>query len=569
MMKKLTIVQRAHNNLDSKMTDDDHPSFQKCLLQLNKCSSLSQLSKLVLSPFKVYLQDANSGETNVPSDNYFDDLTPELEQLILAKSCVTFCSHLLSQCISIGFSLNDTKRYWKSVKGDWWSTFVQKGPLYWMRKLINGSYQGLDKDLKLTIKRLEELERVNATIVGFLVRSLIAFSQLELLDEQLMPLVEHFIKDVHPLFDVASHLTSESPTLDGQPTNDNKTLPTDDIEPSEIQEERRNTYELVVALDSCIIRACNQHLNTADQVLKKHSIPGHFRRNWVKYVGASVVAGVLGRTAYNNRDAIINTLFDVREATIRFGEQYVVNPLSNIYSVIRYDKHSILLTDPQGLESSITSLENMMTQYASDHSLKSLSVEEVKNLARMGDLSIIMRNYEAQIKHPIYNVLFGDVARIMLVQLQKQRVDLERALVAMDKLLRSNEINFEMIALMPAVLLVVFGVLYFSTVRRDRDRSIQQQMITLLSNVEKILNGNNMKDKVDLDDESFGLVYLYTYRIKMLVRNKFGLITEMDDTDRYEFYDDLREISHDNFEISQKLGTVQRMFRCYSFLKLQ
>lgn len=123
---------QAQNNLDSLMTDDDHPSFHQCLQQLNTCPSLSQLSRKYLTSLICDLREKIQNP-NSPKATMLYDLNPDQEELILAKACVAFCACLLSQCTQLGFSINDTKKYWRSVQGDRISLLIQKGPFYWIR----------------------------------------------------------------------------------------------------------------------------------------------------------------------------------------------------------------------------------------------------------------------------------------------------------------------------------------------------------------------------------------------------------------------------------------------------
>lgn len=70
-----------------------------------------------------------------------------------------------------------------------------------------------------------------------------------------------------------------------------------------------------------------------------------------------------------------------------------------------------------------------------------------------------MRCYENELKNPIKNALFGQLARTLLVQVQKLKVDTEGALLQLDQILRANELNMAFIAAIPALILGV-GIFY-------------------------------------------------------------------------------------------------------------
>jgi nuclear-control-of-ATPase protein 2 len=46
--------------------------------------------------------------------------------------------------------------------------------------------------------------------------------------------------------------------------------------------------------------------------------------------------------------------------------------------------------------------------------------------------------YEKAIQSPIKNAIFGDLIQLILIQVQKSIVDIESAMLALDKLLKSN-----------------------------------------------------------------------------------------------------------------------------------
>jgi hypothetical protein len=123
----------AQNNLDSLLTDDEIPAFHQLLGHLNACPSLSQLARKYLASYKSDLREKiqnNGASTKV---TLIPEFSEEQEELILAKACATFCYCLLNQCAQLGFTIYDTKRYWRSVQGNRVTLLIQKGPFYWIR----------------------------------------------------------------------------------------------------------------------------------------------------------------------------------------------------------------------------------------------------------------------------------------------------------------------------------------------------------------------------------------------------------------------------------------------------
>ena len=53
----------------------------------------------------------------------------------------------------------------------------------------------------------------------------------------------------------------------------------------------------------------------------------------------------------------------------------------------------------------------------------------------------------------------GDLLELILIQVQKSKVDLQIAMSALDQLLRSNELNFEVMAIVPTLLILYMIIL--------------------------------------------------------------------------------------------------------------
>ena len=75
-------------------------------------------------------------------------------------------------------------------------------------------------------------------------------------------------------------------------------------------------------------------------------------------------------------------------------------------------------------------------------------------------MDVLMREYESGLKRPIWNTLNGQLARALLIQVQKLKVDTESAMLELNQILRANELNVALIAAIPA-LIVGGGLLYF------------------------------------------------------------------------------------------------------------
>ena len=60
-------------------------------------------------------------------------------------------------------------------------------------------------------------------------------------------------------------------------------------------------------------------------------------------------------------------------------------------------------------------------------------------------------------KGGVTSFLFGDMMRTLLIQIQKGKVDAESVMFALDKLIRANELNFQIFAAVPVIYCIGYG----------------------------------------------------------------------------------------------------------------
>ncbi|KAJ2811805.1 Nuclear control of ATPase protein 2, partial [Coemansia furcata] len=74
-----------------------------------------------------------------------------------------------------------------------------------------------------------------------------------------------------------------------------------------------------------------------------------------------------------------------------------------------------------------------------------------------------MRVYSREVQQPFRNAVFGDLIQAMLIQVQKVKVDVGQTMAALDKLLKSNELNFLLLSTVPATLTVYVAARWLFT----------------------------------------------------------------------------------------------------------
>ncbi|KAL6009878.1 hypothetical protein ACLOJK_000309 [Asimina triloba] len=108
---------------------------------------------------------------------------------------------------------------------------------------------------------------------------------------------------------------------------------------------------------------------------------------------------------------------------------------------------------------SVTELEEVQLTANSLHRMLLAFSEQTKgeklpeNMSDQDMLEIVMVSYEKELTHPLQSLLGGELARALLIQIQKLKLDIETAMLELNQILRANEINFAILAALPAFFL--------------------------------------------------------------------------------------------------------------------
>lgn len=207
----------------------------------------------------------------------------------------------------------------------------------------------------------------------------------------------------------------------------------------------------------------------------------------------------------------------------------------------------------------------MVTQFAEDHStnISAAEMQEIIKNTRDGDLSLVMKEYEINLKNPIKNLLLGDLMRIILIQVQKSKVDLAIAMKALDKLLKSNQLNFEIIAAIPTVLLTGFALkLLKERIEKGRGRlssRVELKLQMSLREIEKKLI--LFINYPEADYQTIGEIYIelhsFTTNIVENVKNKLQVKLLMED---------IEDLKSTRLTPKQKHLVLLSMQRTFKFL---
>ncbi|CAN6810839.1 unnamed protein product [Brassica oleracea var. botrytis] len=188
----------------------------------------------------------------------------------------------------------------------------------------------------------------------------------------------------------------------------------------------------------------------------KHRKPRRMTLYWVRYtcgaVGLSVFSiWLLRHSSLMGSSDIENWIHDAKEATVSFFSDHVEQPLLAIRDELfdTFRKRHKGVMEAEEVQLTQDSLHRMLRNFCEQATAEKVS----DNATDQEMLEVVMHRYEKELVHPIHNLLSGELARGMLIQVQKLKLDIETAMLELEQILRANEINFAILAALPAFFL--------------------------------------------------------------------------------------------------------------------
>ncbi|KAJ2128186.1 Nuclear control of ATPase protein 2, partial [Coemansia sp. RSA 678] len=183
-------------------------------------------------------------------------------------------------------------------------------------------------------------------------------------------------------------------------------------------------------------------------------------RCWIPAVVLVASARLLSSYITEHRDDFKDWIADGLFTLRNYISQYILAPLKHGYETIRYGKHTYSVMSDESLASDFRSLEDMVIGFAKRFS--DVNPDDVRYRVEHGDLSDVMQVYSQEMQQPFRNAVFGDLVQAMLIQVQKVKVDVGQTMAALDKLLKSNELNFLLLSTVPATLSIYAAAKWLS-----------------------------------------------------------------------------------------------------------
>lgn len=256
-----------------------------------------------------------------------------------------------------------------------------------------------------------------------------------------------------------------------------------------------NPAEVAHKLLSIVQQTLPERLSTYSALTAQYGTPSRITRYWPAAVGLGVAAEWAAKTAFNNRDAIIEWFrTKVVDTVIAFYRNWIVAPLMKIYGTVRHDSNAqVAIMTKQSLDADMRSLERMVVAFAEATASNQVDAAAIQSAVQQGDISSVLIPYEQQIQTPFKSAIAGQLVQALLIQIQKTKVDVEVAVSGIDKLLKSQELVFGVVAALPSLLVSAWAARAVAGLFSHEDRNargrreISQSAFKSLGRIDRLL----------------------------------------------------------------------------------
>ncbi|KAM0918657.1 hypothetical protein ACQ4PT_008718 [Festuca glaucescens] len=251
--------------------------------------------------------------------------------------------------------------------------------------------------------------------------------------------------------------------------------------------------------------------------ISSHRKPRNITIYWLPYtfgaIGLSACSlWLLRHSSLMGSSDMDNWIHDAKESVARFWDVHVAKPTISTRDLLlgvfkRADKCGVRKLEAQ---STAESLRRMLLAFSE----QTLNEEQPQDASEQALMDTVMKRYEEELKHPVQNMFSGELARTMLIEIQKHRLDLQQSLVELDHIVKANRINLAMLAALPTfglslLLLIPVRALAVHDQGAERKGRIarRQRRLLLIQAEQKLMEFMRCKDN-EMDEEAcfnFGL----------------------------------------------------------------
>lgn len=310
-----------------------------------------------------------------------------------------------------------------------------------------------------------------------------------------------------------------------------------------------------------------------DTLMWEYRRPRTVVRKWIHYSGGALGLGILSGWLF--RHSQLGGSNDLERWTKEgvgaargFLEEHVQQPLLSISDDLfdtfrkRHREGSELGDVKLAAESLHRMLQEFVAQTEGSDTAESSSEQHL--------MELMMSRYETELNHPLRNFLVGELARALLIQVQKLKLDIETAMLELNQILRANEINFALLSAVPALLgaFMIGWLLKRPFIKGQkgaggRGRKAQLRRRMMMVDVENaVMTCQKCIDEGQVDTfAEFGTLIYSLDRLYKAVRNSASESGEWSSLQK-----DVIELAKPRLSTYYKMAIVARMERVYECL---
>ncbi|KAJ4780228.1 Nuclear control of ATPase protein 2 [Rhynchospora pubera] len=317
------------------------------------------------------------------------------------------------------------------------------------------------------------------------------------------------------------------------------------------------------------LQSLNLYLSSLLSACQK---PKNVTTHWVRYTAGAVGLSacsiwLLKHSRLMGSSDIDNWIKDAKESMSLFWKEHVETPLISI----RDELFETFKTRQTGgidteVQLNTDALRRMLIAFCEQTKGQKLPLDATDQQM----MEIVMARYEKEMMHPVQNLFNGELARAMLIQIQRLKLDLETAMLELDQILKANQINFATLAALPACFIIY---LLISVMRawllhdkgvEGRGTIARRQRRLLLVEVEKRLMQFQACMDSGMDEEARCRFGLMLYSLDRLYK---AVEWHAKETGEWmSLKHDIVDIAKPDMETAQKLTVVSRVERMYDCL---
>ncbi|PIN00768.1 hypothetical protein CDL12_26728 [Handroanthus impetiginosus] len=308
-------------------------------------------------------------------------------------------------------------------------------------------------------------------------------------------------------------------------------------------------------------------------LVSKHRKPRKVTLYWMRYscgvVGISVCSlWLLRHSKLMGSSDIDNWIREAKDSTVSFWNDHVEQPILSIRDELfeTFRKRQKGVMEREEVQLTADSLHRMLLAFSE----QAVGKKFPENASDQEMLEIVMTRYEKELMHPIQGLVGGELVRALLIQVQKLKLDIEEAMLELDQILRANEINFAILAALPAFFLsLVLAMLVRAWFKQDtraegRGRVARIQRRLLLVEIERaIMQFQSYRDQGLENDAQcmYGLVLCFLDSLHCTVEEHAKATGEW-----ICLRQDIVDLAKPGLLTEHKLSIASRMERVYDCL---